>query len=169
MKVEQSGTRILEQDHTCLWQVQRELLLLCQTVRLCVWLLWPQVDRQVHDQRQENRQIRWCWIQARWRHSFDDWERNPATDSCHSWASYCCSRYCIGNLTRVDIQKGQIDQYIKREAMLHENMQETYSLHNSGDLFYVIALVLHQLPGKVDPRRWHYQRNRDNAAARMRR
>ena len=48
--------------------------------------------------------------------------------------------------------------------MLHENMQETYSLHNSGDLFYVIALVLHQLPGKVDPRRWHYQRNRDNAA-----
>ena len=41
--------------------------------------------------------------------------------------------------------------------------------NNNRDLFYVIALVLHQLPGKVDPRQWHYQRNRDNAAARMRR
>ena len=41
--------------------------------------------------------------------------------------------------------------------------------NNNRDLFYVIALVPHQLPGKVDPRRWHYQQSRDNAAARMRR
>ena len=41
--------------------------------------------------------------------------------------------------------------------------------NNNRDLFYVIALVPHQLPGKVDPHRWQYQRNRDNAAARMRR
>ena len=36
------------------------------------------------------------------------------------------------------------------------------------DLFYVVALVPHQLPGKVDPRRWHCKQSH-NAAARVRR
>ena len=40
---------------------------------------------------------------------------------------------------------------------------------DNKDLFYVIALFPHQLPGKADPRRWHCWRSRDNAAARMRR
>jgi hypothetical protein len=39
------------------------------------------------------------------------------------------------------------------------------SLNNNRDLFYVIALSPHQLPGKVDPRRWHCKQSR-NAAAR---
>ena len=30
-------------------------------------------------------------------------------------------------------------------------------------MFYVIALFPHQLPRKVDPRRWQYQQSRDNA------
>jgi hypothetical protein len=37
--------------------------------------------------------------------------------------------------------------------------------NNNRDLFYVIALSPHQLPGKVDPRRWHCKQSR-NAAAR---
>ena len=52
--------------------------------------------------------------------------------------------------------------------MQAKKMQVTFD-NNNRDLFYVIALVPHQLPGKVDPRPWHYQQSRDNAAARMRR
>jgi hypothetical protein len=37
--------------------------------------------------------------------------------------------------------------------------------NNNRDLFYVIALLPHQLPGKVDPRRWHRKQSL-NAAAR---
>ena len=40
--------------------------------------------------------------------------------------------------------------------------------NNNRDLFYIIALFPHQLPGKVDPHCWwHYQRSRDNAAGRF--
>ena len=40
------------------------------------------------------------------------------------------------------------------------------NIMNNRDLFYVIALFSDQLRKS---RRWHYQQNRDNAAARMRR
>ena len=41
--------------------------------------------------------------------------------------------------------------------------------NNNRDLFYVIALIPHRLPGKVNPRQCHYQQNRDTVAAQMRR
>ena len=74
-----------------------------------------------------------------------------------------------------------------RQALLHGDDEEAFTEsldeadgeiegpadgsddNNNKDLFCVIALFPHQLPGKVDPRRWHCQRSRDNAAARMRR
>jgi diphthamide biosynthesis protein 2 len=34
---------------------------------------------------------------------------------------------------------------------------DIFDNNNNKDLFYVIAPILHQLPGKVDPRRRHYQ------------
>jgi diketogulonate reductase-like aldo/keto reductase len=46
----------------------------------------------------------------------------------------------------------------------HQNLLD----NNNRDLFYVIALFPHQLPGKVDPRRWHCKQSH-NAAARVRR
>jgi hypothetical protein len=50
------------------------------------------------------------------------------------------------------------------ESKLQVSRKFQPSNDNNSDLFYVIAFFPHQLPGKVDPRRRHYDANANASA-----
>jgi hypothetical protein len=53
---------------------------------------------------------------------------------------------------------------IRQESTPQPQLPPPVSCNNNRDLFYIIALSPHQLPGKVDPRRWHCKQSRNAAA-----
>jgi hypothetical protein len=70
-------------------------------------------------------------------------------------------------LEQATASTGEKKRSTKERRELKQN-QNTSSHHNNNnnnrDLFYVIALSPHQLPGKVDPRRWHCKLRRYNCS-----
>ena len=66
----------------------------------------------------------------------------------------------IANHSSALLSQGKLD--------VNDQGQDNAPANDKRDLFCVIALVPHQLPGKVDPRRWHCKKSH-NAAARVRR